>query len=155
MAEIIRVWAMPDKWTFRIKPIAELLAELNVGDMWVDPFAGSSRLAEFSNDIRETEIDAYDFIREFESNSILGVLLDPPYSAHQRVVSYNDQGKHIEMTWINNEAARIVMPGGLAVSFGWNSNGLGAKRGFVREKVLLIAHGGHHNDTIVTIERKK
>ena len=37
---IERVWAMPDKWTFTIKPIRELLEEEMSGDMWVDPFAG-------------------------------------------------------------------------------------------------------------------
>ena len=38
--------------------------------------------------------------------------------------------------------------------FGWNSNGVGKVRGFEIIEILLIAHGGSHNDTIVTVERK-
>ena len=29
------------------------------------------------------------------------------------------------------------------------------KRGYELEEILLIAHGGIHNDTIVTVERKR
>jgi hypothetical protein len=38
--------------------------------------------------------------------------------------------------------------------FGWNSSGIGIKRGFELIEVLLVCHGGSHNDTIVTVERK-
>lgn len=38
--------------------------------------------------------------------------------------------------------------------FGWNSGGIGKKYGFEIEKIILIAHGGWHNDTIITIEKK-
>jgi len=48
---INRVWAMPNKWTFTIKPIAELLARyVGNGTGWVDPFAGENSPAEFTND---------------------------------------------------------------------------------------------------------
>lgn len=151
---ISRVWAMPAKWTFDIIPIRGLLLELGVGVGWADPYAGNSRLAQFSNDIRDTGLDALDFLNGFGDGVLRGVLLDPPYSSHQRVVSYGSMGKHVEMTLINDAAARALAPGGVAVSFGWNSNGIGAKRGMVIDSVLLVAHGGHHNDTIVTVEHK-
>lgn len=44
--------------------------------------------------------------------------------------------------------------GGKVISFGWNSGGIGMKYGFEIERILLVAHGGWHNDTICTIERK-
>lgn len=47
-----------------------------------------------------------------------------------------------------------IVPGGLAISCGWNSNGFGRNRGFELVRVLLVAHGQHHNDTIVIVERK-
>lgn len=51
-------------------------------------------------------------------------------------------------------AYRIEL-GGLAISFGWNSNGFGKKRGFEIIEILMVAHGGNgHNDTICTVERK-
>ena len=41
------------KWTFKIKPIAELLKEeMNINkEIWIDPFAGESSPAEITNDI--------------------------------------------------------------------------------------------------------
>lgn len=58
--------------------------------------------------------------------------------------------------WSNQkkEIARIVKTGGKVISFGWNSGGIGKKLGFEIERILLVPHGGHHNDTIVTVERK-
>lgn len=35
-----RIWAMPNKWTFAIKPIDRLLREEMGKGVWVDPFAG-------------------------------------------------------------------------------------------------------------------
>lgn len=32
--------------------------------------------------------------------------------------------------------------------------GIGKKNGFEIIEILLVAHGGMHNDTIVTVERK-
>lgn len=40
------------------------------------------------------------------------------------------------------------------ISFGWNSNGIGKKHHFDITRILVVAHGGHHNDTIVTVEKK-
>ena len=43
---------------------------------------------------------------------------------------------------------------GKVVSFGWNSGGIGMKYGFKIDRILLVPHGGSHNDTIVTVETK-
>ena len=32
-----RIWAMPNKWTFAIKPIAQLLREEMGEGVWADP----------------------------------------------------------------------------------------------------------------------
>lgn len=48
-----------------------------------------------------------------------------------------------------------IKVGGYAISFGWNSNGFGKNRGFEVIEILLVSHGGHHNDTICTVEMKK
>lgn len=42
----------------------------------------------------------------------------------------------------------------IVISFGWNTNGMEINRGFKIEEILLVAHGGAHNDTICTVERK-
>ena len=44
---------------------------------------------------------------------------------------------------------------GKVISFGWNSNGIGKTLGFEQVEILMVAHGGHHNDTICTVEVKK
>lgn len=44
--------------------------------------------------------------------------------------------------------------GGKCISLGWNSGGVGEKNGFSITRILLVPHGSHHNDTIVTVEVK-
>ena len=61
---------MPDKWTFKIKPIAELLGRyVGDGKGWIDPFAGMYSPAEYTNDIEgrsaEYQMDALDFLKFF------------------------------------------------------------------------------------------
>jgi len=153
---------MPNKWTFQIKPIKNLLERYSVGPGWIDPFAGSSRLAEITNDINpgitaEYNLEAHKFLRMFEDESKEGILIDPPYSFHQINEVYEGYGKrrYKKISIIKIEAARIIKPGGYAISCGWNSNGIGKKRGFEIIEVLLVAHGGSHNDTIVVVERKR
>ena len=53
-----------------------------------------------------------------------------------------------------DKIAELIKPFGLCISFGWNTNGLGLNRGFEILEILMVAHGGAHNDTIVTVERK-
>lgn len=40
------------------------------------------------------------------------------------------------------------------MTFGWNSGGIGNKYGFEITRILLVPHGGWHNDTICTVEIK-
>ncbi len=86
---IERVWAMPNKWTFAIPPIAALIKEeMNREGVWIDPFAGMNSPATITNDLnpeRKTmyHMEAIEFLKMFESKSIDGVLYDPPYSPRQ------------------------------------------------------------------------
>jgi len=160
--KIERVWAMPSQWTFTIKPIKELLLEevgVVVND-WVDPFAGYNSPAETTNDINEDtpadyHFDALYFLKGLEKHGYRGVLYDPPYSITQ-ARQYGKKEFASMKYWADckNEIARILKPGGKAICFGWNSMGLGKNRGFVMERILLVAHGGSKNDTIVTVEIK-
>uniref|UniRef100_A0A6M3L0X0 Putative methyltransferase n=1 Tax=viral metagenome TaxID=1070528 RepID=A0A6M3L0X0_9ZZZZ len=165
---INRVWASPSKWTFTIKPIAELVSRY-VGDGrgWVDPFAGMNSPAQITNDM-DTEMptmyhmEAEEFCRSLPG-SYDGVLVDPPYSYRQ--ISEHYRGRGIKATYkdtsynfykrVYKEIAPKIKEGGVAISCGWNSNGVGKCEGFDVIEVLLVAHGLHHNDTIVTVERKR
>ena len=55
---------------------------------------------------------------------------------------------------IKKEIARVVKKDGFVISFGWNSGGIGKKLGFEQKEIMLVSHGGNHNDTIVTVEFK-
>lgn len=167
-----RIWAMPDRWTFKIQPIKELLYRFcSDGKGWIDPFGGENSPAEITNDInpeRPTKfhMDALEFLRQQPDNSANGVLFDPPYSFTQAKECYDSFGKDLFVAhnkipnkmdyWASckKEIARITKTGGLVVCFGWNSNGIGHNRGFEMLEVMLLPHGGSKNDTIVTVERK-
>ena len=165
---INRVWAMPSKWTFTIKPIAELLARY-VGDGrgWIDPFAGESGLAEITNDLNPNKVatchmDALEFLHRLPDSTYKGVLFDPPYSPRQVSECYQSIGIKVTTQdtqsrfWgdLKKEIARTIVNNGICITFGWNSNGIGKKLGFEIVEILLVPHGGWHNDTIVTVERK-
>jgi len=159
---------MPNKNTFSIKPIKELLNKYILPDeKWIDAFSNSSKLATITNDLNpeyntDYHIDALDFFKMFEDNSIDGVLYDPPYSLRQVSECYKNVGIPVTMettqsSWRRkhlDEISRIIKPNGKVVCFGWNSSGVGKTRGFKIEEILLVPHGGSHNDTICTVEIK-
>ncbi len=161
-----RVWAMPNKWTFTIKPIKELLVKyVNMG-AWCDPFAGENSPAKIQNDLSgkcEFNMDALAFLKSRSNNEFGGVLFDPPYSITQAKQCYEGRGmENLEIKptsmkyWAEckNEIKRILTPGGIVICFGWTSMGLGKNRGFKMLEILLVPHGGSKNDTIVTVEEK-
>ncbi len=165
---INRVWAMPNKWTFTIKPIAELLTRyVGDGKRWIDPFAGMYSPAEFTNDLNpkakaQQHLDALDFLMSL-SGTFAGCLFDPPYSPRQVKECYDSVGRHMEQDdallgykrgQYKAVVAPLIKPNGIVVSFGWNSVGMGKSIGFEIVEILLVCHGSDHNDTIVTVERK-
>ena len=176
--EINRVWAMPNKNTFTIKPINELIKK-HFGCMRlrhdllvrIDPFVNNSPFkdyCEYTNDIDSDvmatqNIDAIDFLKQFDTESVDLVLFDPPYSPRQVSECYKKLGKTVNMQttqssyWGNmkKEVSRIVRNNGKVITFGWNSGGIGKSLGFEIEEILIVPHGGWHNDTICTVDRKK
>ena len=136
--------------------------------MIIDPFANNSKIATVTNDLNpdfntDFHLDAFDFLKMFDNNSIDVVLYDPPYSTRQVSESYKNVGKEVtaldtSANWRKkhlDEIQRILKPNGIAICFGWNTNGVGKTRGFEMVEVLIVAHGGNHNDTLCTVEIKK
>lgn len=157
---------MPNSNTFEIKPIKELIDKYTYG-LVIDPFANKNKLANITNDLDEQydtdyHMDALDFLKKFDDNSVDCVLYDPPYSVRQVSEVYRKLGHSVNMEttqasyWSKQkkEIGRIVNRGGIVISCGWNSGGIGKKYGFEILEILLVSHGGAHNDTIVTVERK-
>ena len=53
---IERVWAMPNKNTFEIKPIHDLIEEELTDGLWIDPFANRNKIANITNDLNTIPI---------------------------------------------------------------------------------------------------
>ena len=170
--KLSRAWAMPNKDTFGIKPIRELILkyidseELSVAD----PFCNGKRQTPrtVTNDLdasldADFNMDALDFLKILDDESMNVVLFDPPYSPRQVSECYKKLGRAVNMQttqssyWSNmkKEIARILTPSGVCITFGWNSGGIGKGLGLDIEEVLIVAHGGWHNDTICTVDRKR
>ena len=163
-----RIWSMPNKNTFEILPIKKLLTEeVDLKNFWIDPFSNKNKIATVTNDLNtefdtDYHLDALDFLKLFDDNSVDGVLYDPPYSPRQVSECYNNTGIDVnnKMTnssfWSNQkkEISRIVKFGGKVITFGWNTGGIGYKYGFEIERILIVPHGGWHNDTLCTVEIK-
>lgn len=163
MTAFKRVWAMPKAQTFRIRPIRALLDRyLADCQVIVDPFARNSVVATHTNDldpktIADSHLPADEYVKGLGGLQADAVLFDPPYSPTQMIRAYkgraNGQTARLYKA-VKDGLDAVLRPGGTAISFGWNSGGFGKGRGYELLEVLLVSHGGAHNDTIVTVERK-
>lgn len=164
-----RSFAMPSRHTFSIPPIADFIRRYRKGES-VDPFSGNSQLATYRNDLSldsaaQWHMDAEEFcLSMYQAGTMVSLgLFDPPYSPRQISECYRGVGREVGMAGTQNGALykrvrdaldRLIFPGGFVLSFGWNSQGMGIGRGYELLEVLLVAHGGAHNDTICIAERK-
>lgn len=166
-----RAWAMPSGDTFSIKPIGALLDRvLPVGGVIVDPFARNSKRGTITNDLNPAteamhHMDATAFVEKLAQDGVVAdaILFDPPYSLRQAKEIYESVGRDFTLhdsqdvgrwTMLRAGLAALLRPEGICVSCGWNTQGLGKKNGVEIVEILLVCHGGAHNDTIVTVERK-
>ena len=150
--KIERVWAMPNARTFQISPIFNLIKEefefglVNV----LDPFPYQSKQ------------DCFEYLNNIPDNSFDFGVLDPPYTKRQVSEHYKKNGGlcsswQTSSGWtakVKREINRIIRLDGKIISFGYNSNGMGKGRGWTITRILLVAHGGDHYDTICTVEKK-
>lgn len=167
-----RAFAMPSADTFGIPPIKEFVfAFLRRAKVSVDPFSRNNNWTTFTNDLNpataaHTHLDAEDFLKGLAIRSVtcdLG-LFDPPYSPRQISECYKSIGLKVAREETQNSRLYkrvrdaldpLIVSGGIVLSFGWSSNGMGVTRGYELLGVLLVAHGGAHNDTICIAEQKK
>lgn len=166
-----RCFAMPNAATFSIRPIGEFVQRYMANaKVSVDPFARNRDWATFTNDINpattaQSHQDAEAFLADLAAENVNAdlVLFDPPYSPRQVMEHYQAAG--IRVTQEDTQSGRlfrrvrdaidkIVAPGGLVLSFGWQSIGMGIGRRYELIETMLVAHGGGHNDTICIAERK-
>lgn len=161
-----REWAMPNSETFSILPIRALLKRyIEPGMVVIDPFARNSKIGTITNDLNpetgaQSHLDAAEFLSGLVAERVSAdvVILDPPYSNRQIIEMYQGVGREFKAEDDVNRYARYRRPidnllkvGGLVISCGWHTNGWG---NYALVEVLIVPHGGAHNDTLVTVERK-
>lgn len=173
---ITKEWCMPDSNTFRMKPVIKILEKYIQKEkhreqelIIIDPFSRNSNWGTITNDLNpdtkaKYHMDASKFLDMLIENNTKAdvVLFDPPYSTRQisecyqsvgMKATYKDTGAFF---WSNlkKKLSVILKTNGIAISFGWNSSGLGKSNGMNTLEIMLLCHGGAHNDTIITVEKK-
>jgi hypothetical protein len=166
-----RTWAMPNGDTFSIPPIGDMVRRyLAESKQSCDPFARNNRWATHTNDLNpkteaEHHMDAEDFLNTLAAQGVKCDLafFDPPYSPRQISECYKEAGITVGMKETQNAAlySRIkaammpcLTPDAVVLSFGWNSVGMGKRHKFEQIEIMLVCHGGAHNDTICIAEKR-
>ena len=146
MTIIKREWAMPNKWTFKIKPIKELLIKYNVGQGWIDPFCGYNSPAEYKNDLNpnnkfaQYNLEALTQVARSYNN--IGL----KFKSKENPTGGFPKGK--------KKISELLKKNQHCISFGWNTCGLGKKNNMEIVEILIVCHGGNRNDTLVVVEKK-
>jgi hypothetical protein len=170
--KIRRAWAMPSGETFSIAPIAALVRRWLAGcQVIVDPFARNSPFGTITNDLNpetsaQHHMEATAFLDMLIDQGVYADagIMDPPYSPRQIRDCYQGIGRTVTqadtqhaklVADAKDRLARLIKHGGIAITCGWNSGGMGVNRGFEMIELLTVCHGGSHNDTIVVVERKR
>ena len=164
-----RVWAMPSADTFDIEPIHNFVWKyLHQAKVSIDPFSRNKRWTTYTNDLNptteaESHLDAEEFLLGLLDKQVRAdlVIFDPPYSPRQIAECYQMVGRKVSTEETQNAALygrvrKAIVPllaeDAVILSFGWNSCGMG--KGYTMEEIMLVAHGGGHNDTICIAERR-
>lgn len=167
---INREWAMPNSDTFSVPPIGEFVKKYLVNSkVSVDPFARNKEWATYTNDLNpqtsaQYHLDALEFMEGLAEQGVKAdlVIFDPPYSPRQLAECYKQVGRKATMqdtqakSWSDwkNAIANIITAKCIVLSFGWNTVGMGKNRGFEIAEILMVCHGGQHNDTICMAETR-
>lgn len=162
---------MPSEDTFSVAPIMGFVQNYTVSSLCsIDPFARNSRLATHRNDLShdtaaESHMDAEAFLLTLGDQGVKAdlVIFDPPYSPRQIAECYKSIGlevgmKETQSAMLYQRVRNAILPSitetGIVLSFGWNTVGMGKKRGFEIIEIMLCCHGGAHNDTICMAEQR-
>lgn len=173
--KIEHVFSMPNKNTFKMHNINQMLQKETEKGIWIDPFANSSNWAHIKNELNkeyltEFHLDALEFLKGVKTESIDGAIFDPPYSLEQIKRSYKKIGLSIQNIQfksnselieyhneVKREISRVLKYNGKVICFGWTHIGVGGvvedTQYFINE-LRIIKHGGMHYDTLITIEIK-
>ncbi len=148
----------PNKYTFQM-PLLKQWTEQQCHGRVLNLFAGKTMLNvnEIRNDVDKSmpadyHKDAFQFIEEWEGELFDTIIFDPPYNLRKSREKY--EGRFIgNLTKIKNILNKVLNFGGIVISFGYDSTGMGTIRGFKKVAICLVCHFGDHNDTICLVEK--
>lgn len=147
------------KYTFENRRIREWVETMVEGDV-LNLFAGKTMLNchEVRNDLREEmpadyHMDALELVETWKGKPFDTIILDPPYAYRKSMEMYGGAVSS-PFNQIKNVIPNILTVDGIVITFGYHSNVMGERRGFVQDHLLLMSHGGAIHDTIAIIERK-
>lgn len=75
------------------------------------------------------------------------------YKALGKTVGMKDTQSAVMYQQVRNAVIPLCNNNAIVLSFGWNSVGMGKKNGFKQLEIMLVSHGGAHNDTICLAEQ--
>jgi len=151
----------PRKYTFEM-PKLKQWTEINCVGSVLNLFAGKTLLS-----VNETRVDlnkempadhhmdAYEFVKMAKENGweYNTIVFDPPYNLRKSREKY--MGIYTsELRKIKTLLPDILIEGGIIISYGYDTTGMGKKRGFEKIGICIVNHAGDHNDTLCLIERK-
>jgi hypothetical protein len=169
--KIYRKFAMANLETFKCPPIKLFVKKyLQNSKISIDPFARDFQGCTYTNDLNpntkaQYHLKAITFLEELISQGIKAdlVVFDPPYSMGQCKRAYESYGykfTHEDSQYVvrwtkeKNLITQLLELNGVFLHFGWHTNGMGMKRGFTIEEILIVSHGDAKNDTLCTAERR-
>lgn len=152
----------PKRYTFE-QPQLKLWVEQWCKGQVLNLFAGKVRLR-----VNETRIDidremkphyicdAQEYVERCVADQLRWdtIILDPPYNYRKAREKYG--GRYIgKMKKIKDTIPQILKTGGRVIHLGYDSVGMGNRRGFSKISICLVCHNGDHNDTICLVEELK
>lgn len=163
---------MQPKLIYFEQPIKRYTFEMTKLKHWVESicegkvlnlFAGKTKLNvdEIRNDMdinvkADYHMDAFEFVNfwiENKKEKFDTVIVDPPYSDRKSMEKYG--GRIVsKFRKIKDILPQIINNNGIVISCGYHSTCLGKSRGFSKEHICIIGHGGSYHDTLILVERK-
>ena len=157
-------------FTYLTQPPARYTFEMPQLKAWVEQwcrgqtlnlFGGKIRLKideEISNDIDTTmptihHMDAMQLVDSWTGPPFDTIVLDPPYNLRKAREKYN--GRFIgSFTKIKDHLIPIMAERARVISLGYDTVGMSRRRGFHKIAIVVVCHGGDHNDTLGVVEER-
>lgn len=152
----------PKKYTFEMPKVYRWTVQ-NCRGKTLNLFAGKTLLkgvdevrVDLNKDMpADYHMDAYDFVVMAKGKGWKydTIIFDPPYNLRKSREKYFGVYTS-ELRKVKTELPFIVNVGGVVISYGYDTTGLGGRRGFELIHVCIVNHSGDHNDTLCIIEKK-